>query len=249
MARDARRRMREQARAARVDHRRTFGPRLVAFLVAYVAISSLVLIVMSRWTNPSLLWFWCGFSGGAVMLFVNEASEWWYNRRVDDEALAEEWATSEVRKLAGRGWHVVDHIPFHDFDVDQVAIGPGGIIVLETTWTAHRWTGRLDEIRHRAIVRACRQLHQNIAPIDDLLLQHGCSTTSNGAAIVACGPGRPDDVLELDDGTTVIPAHRLGEYLADLPRVLDPADARCAVSALTRFVELRLRHEAALQDA
>jgi hypothetical protein len=40
---------------------------------------------------------------------------------------------------------VVDNLPFHRFDVDHIAIGPGGIVVLETKWTSDGLTDARDD--------------------------------------------------------------------------------------------------------
>lgn len=53
--------------------------------------------------------------------------------------LAEQWTASELRKLRKDGWRLVNHFSLDGRDMDHVLIGPGGILVLETKWSADTW--------------------------------------------------------------------------------------------------------------
>ena len=57
---------------------------------------------------------------------------------VEDPAVeqAERWTDQELKALRRRGWPVVNHLSFKQGDIDHVAIGPDGLIVVETKWTA-----------------------------------------------------------------------------------------------------------------
>jgi hypothetical protein len=50
--------------------------------------------------------------------------------------------TSDIfgsRRMRRRGWTITDAISFEDGDVDHVAVGPGGVLVLESKWTNKAW--------------------------------------------------------------------------------------------------------------
>jgi hypothetical protein len=49
---------------------------------------------------------------------------------------AEEWTATELRRLRRKGWRTVNHVTFRKWDIDHIAIGPDGVIVVETKWRA-----------------------------------------------------------------------------------------------------------------
>jgi hypothetical protein len=51
--------------------------------------------------------------------------------------LAETWTHQELARLP-KPWRVVNHVIFRQGDVDHIAIGPDGVIVVETKWTSDR---------------------------------------------------------------------------------------------------------------
>lgn len=50
---------------------------------------------------------------------------------------AEIWTHQELARLP-RSWRVVNHVTFRQGDIDHIAIGPDGVIVIETKWTSDR---------------------------------------------------------------------------------------------------------------
>lgn len=48
---------------------------------------------------------------------------------------AQRWTSRELKKVCGRGWHVIDGLPFDRYDVDHVLVGPGGVYAVETKYT------------------------------------------------------------------------------------------------------------------
>jgi hypothetical protein len=51
----------------------------------------------------------------------------------------EQWTAGELRKLRRHGWRVVNHFQLRPWDMDHVLIGPGGVYVIETKWSAKEW--------------------------------------------------------------------------------------------------------------
>jgi hypothetical protein len=50
---------------------------------------------------------------------------------------AEQWTAQELRPLLNHGWRLVNHISLQGkADLDHVLVGPGGLYVLETKWSA-----------------------------------------------------------------------------------------------------------------
>ena len=50
----------------------------------------------------------------------------------DMGALAEQWTSNELRLLRDRGWRVINHVVLRHWDIDHVAVGPGGVLVVQT---------------------------------------------------------------------------------------------------------------------
>ena len=49
---------------------------------------------------------------------------------------AERWTAEELWKCRSLGWKTVSHVVRKGWDIDHVAIGPGGILVVQTKWTS-----------------------------------------------------------------------------------------------------------------
>jgi hypothetical protein len=55
--------------------------------------------------------------------------------------LAEQWTAQELRPMTKHGYHLANHINVDGRgDADHVLVGPGGLFVLETKWSATEWT-------------------------------------------------------------------------------------------------------------
>lgn len=51
--------------------------------------------------------------------------------------LAANRTARELRVLLASGWRVMSHLVLRTSDIDHVAIGPGGLVVVETRWRSH----------------------------------------------------------------------------------------------------------------
>lgn len=70
---------------------------------------------------------------------------------------AEMWTASELRRLQGRGWRIVNHFILANEDVDHVLVGPGGAYAVETKWSASSWQSEFGRSRTReAVAQAAR---------------------------------------------------------------------------------------------
>jgi hypothetical protein len=68
--------------------------------------------------------------------------------------LAEQWTASELRRLRRRGWRVVNDVPLEGRNLDHLLIGPGGVVAVETKWSATPWDLRRNDNR---VIDAARQ--------------------------------------------------------------------------------------------
>lgn len=74
-------------------------------------------------------------------------------------ATAEAWTAAELRRLRKHGWRVINGLSWQGRDVDHILIGPGGILVVETKWSADGWNltsaeGRVGEAIDQAVSNA-----------------------------------------------------------------------------------------------
>jgi hypothetical protein len=55
--------------------------------------------------------------------------------------LAEQWTAQELRPMSKHGYRLANHVDVDGRgDADHVLVGPGGLFVLETKWSATEWT-------------------------------------------------------------------------------------------------------------
>ena len=68
------------------------------------------------------LYNWCLMASGASGATLGEAGE--------------EWTSNELRRLRRHGWKFVNGLQFRVGDIDHVAVGPDGVVVIESKWTS-----------------------------------------------------------------------------------------------------------------
>lgn len=63
---------------------------------------------------------------------------------------AEDWTAAVLRKLGAKRWHALHDVPLEaSWDADHIVVGPTGVFVLETKWTATRQSERRGYLRGR----------------------------------------------------------------------------------------------------
>jgi hypothetical protein len=71
-------------------------------------------------------------------------------------AQAEVWTAGELRPLRRAGWKVINHVRLRPWDIDHVLVGPGGVIAVETKWSAEGWRVDKPDARLRSAVEQVR---------------------------------------------------------------------------------------------
>jgi hypothetical protein len=124
---------------------------------------------------------------------------------------AEQWIAQELRKLRRRGWKVVSHTIPKSGDIDHIAIGPGGLLVVETKWRSDP-TAFDDQ---DWLTTECRKVSEN-ARLIRLSLQARLQDAPTRTAFVCWSPsgssGRSSEPVEIK-GVTVISGPRLPAWL------------------------------------
>lgn len=121
-------------------------------------------------------------------------------------ATAEQWTASELRPLRRYGWHVVNHVALRQWDIDHVLVGPGGVVAVETKWSARAW--QLDPPDER-VIAAVRRVSENAKHLRLWQPLRSRGVTAVGSAVYLWGEvdpatSRPGGVVHRVDGVAVV---------------------------------------------
>lgn len=161
----------------------------------------------------TMLYHWCVLSSGAAASTMGQA--------------AEEWTDAELRRMHRKGWKHVNHLIIKPElgDIDHVAVGPDGVIVVETKWRSHeedvdQLSGWMD--------RALRQARDNRYQVVQLLNWQHEDPLLVQSLVVLWGPGIAHESGEavLASDVNVIAGPHLRDELACL------SDQRLAPDAI-----------------
>lgn len=130
----ARRKARENQRAfLRKNWRWLFGSYLV---LTAIGAAPLLLGGSDFWRG---LWLGLVLAGVAGLLVTIIVIQTGTGPTMAGE-LAEQWTAQELRPLEAHGYRLANHVNVDSRgDADHVLIGPGGLFVLETKWSATEW--------------------------------------------------------------------------------------------------------------
>ncbi len=126
----------------------------------------------------------------------------------DMGALAEQWTSNELRLLRDRGWRVINHVVLRHWDIDHVAVGPGGVLVVQTKWSS-------DEAGMHDLATVTRQLKKDAEDVR-LMLKARLAGAPARAVVVVWGPAARRDAAipsQPVDGVHVVAGRRLKELL------------------------------------
>jgi hypothetical protein len=210
----------------------------IASLVGSFVVVAAVALAVSRGSRFG--WFMVGFLAGlyiAMVMWVVSVRT--YN--LTSGALAESSTTELLRKR--RGWRVVDNVPFEHFDVDHLAITPGGLIAVETKYVGPGAGEWLDQ----RIMSAARQAHDSAASARRLIKYHFKRDLPVVPLVVLWGGGasdRLDEFVEVegvrvvhgDDAELVLNGWDTG--------LLTPVETKELSRELEAWVAARDRHDA-----
>lgn len=203
---------RGRARVAQREYLRENWLPYAGFLIGLLAVTLIV-----AWLMPTE--FLRGLAAGA-MLVAGPAMLWSWTLQVTGTApvmmgdMAEQWTASELRKLRARGWRIINHFVLAKGDIDHVLVGPGGVYVLETKWSASSWLSDFGQARlHDAVA-------QTKANARVLRLWHPLKSrqVSVEPVVVLWGGGVKDwpdlERIRRLDGATVLTGHALSTWAA-----------------------------------
>lgn len=129
-------------------------------------------------------------------------------------ALSEQWTASDLRRLKRRGWKLVNQVHFRRWDIDHMLLGPGGVIVVVTKFSADGWTPT--RYTARVIADAVNQAKRNAT---DIQLSLGKSVLPDSlvhSLVVLWGRGDKKEIAEKHGSVQVLSGHLLPSWLAHL---------------------------------
>lgn len=131
---------------------RAHWSRLLVILLVGLGIGGLV-VFLPGWMQGFMLGIWTASVLWLIALIVILSSG---TALVTMGATAEQWTAQEMRRLRRYGWKVTSHMrPWvKGGDIDHLAVGPGGAVVVETKWVsdenALNYTDRVHSDREQA---------------------------------------------------------------------------------------------------
>jgi hypothetical protein len=156
---------------------------------------------------------------------------------------AEDWTMQELRRLRRRGWTSIAGVTLlEDADIDHIAVGPGGVLVIETKWSADRWPSdrRGSKYMERALVRAVVQARENCRHVRLAFASGIPKEHVRAVCVLWSNQASADDHIRESDGVTIVPAPMLRSWLRELEApLIDGAQIEQVVSKLVAHVALR----------
>lgn len=185
-------------------------------LVALIAPAALDGLIVGAWI-ASVLWF----VGIVVVLFTGSGAQLM-------GGVAERWTADELRRLRSSGWQSHHSVRLlQRGDIDHLAVGPAGVVVLETKWRSGDWDPTDPD--SWATQKGERQLVEGMRRVNLWLKRHAGSAMTH-AILVAWGTDS-FDITTLPSGIVIVPGADLREYLSGLAAGELDEDRRAAVHA------------------
>lgn len=135
-------------------------------------------------------------------------------------ATAEMWTATELRRLRKSGWLIVNGLSLQGRDIDHVLVGPGGVVVVESKWSADGWdisppgpalTKAVDQVVANArSLRLWRAIKATGAPVRSAVVLWGGSRTNSLT--------RPTEPVTFGDTTVAVGLPALRQWISDIAR-------------------------------
>lgn len=154
---------------------------------------------------------------------------------------AERWTSKDLKRVLDRDWHVVDGVSFWNGDADHLAVGPGGIVLIETKHTDSVFdlTSRQSrELAEGWIAKAKRRTRT----VNALLRPHG----AEAKAMILIWGGEVTGTPAIYDDVLVIHRSEMRDQVQtwnDWTPVLSGQDVADIVSDLEAYRARRWEHD------
>jgi hypothetical protein len=165
---------------------------------------------------------------------------------------AEEWTVDEVRPLLRRGWRLINGVMLRGtLDIDHVLVGPPGVVVIETKWSADPWPigERGDSFMAGRLAEAVARAQNNRKDVNSHFSRALAGTPVRAAVVLwSASPTAPDDAESDEEGggVSVVRGSALRRWLSTLDaEALDEPGVVRVWAAIEKQAEVRDRHDLA----
>lgn len=201
------------ARAGRYSRELAWDRQLTFLRRAWWPVLSLM-VLCPVLSVPFVLWQ--GGASGWIFLGAMSASGFWlavlFTVLVSGTAAqlmgvtAEEWTVEELRPSLRRGWRLVNGLKLRgDADIDHIAVGPAGVVVLETKWSAEGWPlgDPSDSFMKDRLARASEQARQSRRAVAAHFSRELGGAPVRAAVVLWSGTSTDATSAELTNGSDV----------------------------------------------
>jgi hypothetical protein len=174
--------------------------------------------------------------GGAVVLFSIHT----VHADAGAYAEAERQSSRALQRLTHSGWRVVHDVPFGPMNIDHVAIGPRGVVAVESASISSPYP--VDEDGGDALEAALRHAKRGARRIRLLLKSQGMDAAV-APALALWGRGSASLATQTVDGVSMLVGRDSKQWSDQLPstgETFDPHEVAEMEAILGRFVEMRL---------
>lgn len=211
---------RRKARLRRRELFRTHRRRLLGLLAAITAIATAAVTVAALLIGAWMAWFIAGAVYSALIILWATMFDLLdpVGRHLRQGADGESFTAEQLRRCARHGWRATHNLVLEHGDIDHIAIGPGGVVAIETKCPDADWQWLH---RHGIARRWARQARSSALRAKALVRQHAGLRLEARPILVVWTRGLADAGHVEVDGVRVIHGSDLTELLDELPRVLD----------------------------
>jgi Holliday junction resolvase-like predicted endonuclease len=160
--------------------------------------------------------------------------------------IGEQWTAQELQKLRRQGWRMLHQVKLGVCgDIDHIAIGPAGVLVVETKWSRSTWNSEDDCFgRINMAVNGVKRRRRDVW--GTLKTEIGDAPVLAVVALWSAAAVDPDGLpTDRSDGVVVIRGNDLATWAGELPDAGLDAEAIDALRGwLAPQVEGRERYEA-----
>ena len=153
---------------------------------------------------------------------------------------AERQSSRALRRLSANGWRVVDDVPFGPMNIDHVAIGPRGVVAVESASISSPYP--VDEDGGDALETALRHAKRGARRVRLLLKSEGIDADV-APALALWGRGSVSLATQTVDGVAMLVGRDSKQWSDQLPSTgqsFEPAEVAAIEDTLAAFVEMRL---------
>lgn len=203
---------------------------LLKAISAIIAVSVVVIVLAGLFVGAWLAWLMVGGVYAALIatwLMVFEIADP-ITRRFASGATGEELTADRLRECASLGWRAVHNIAIRPRDIDHLAVGPGGVLAIESKCPDAGW----DWLRsHNHHLEWVRQADKAAFRSGALIKQHFGDRVDVRPVLVVWTRGLAGEPVDID-GVRVMHGSDLPEFLRSLPATLDAEQIRRIHDAL-----------------